>query len=218
MNLLQFKNVYYNSDEKSILKNISFNIEKGDFISIIGPSGSGKSTLLKLSSHLISPSNGTILYKGKDLLEYNPMRLRQNICYCFQIPHLFGKDVRENLIFPYNIRNSNVDFKRIEYLLRLFNLDKDILNRQVEKLSGGEKQRICLIRSLLITPDVLLLDEVTSALDTENTVIVEKAIKKINEDGTTILWVTHNLEQSKKFANKVLTIESGQIKSLEVLK
>lgn len=218
MNLLQFKNVYYNSDEKLILKNISFNVGKDDFISIVGPSGGGKSTLLKLSSHLISPSSGTILYKGKDLLEYNPMKLRQNICYCFQTPYLFGKDVKENLAFPYNIRDLDVDFERIEYLLLLFNLDKNILNRQVEKLSGGEKQRISLIRTLLFTPDVLLLDEVTSALDADNTLIVENAIKKINEGGTTILWVTHNLEQSRKFANKVLTIEGGQIKFLEVIK
>ena len=81
-----------------------------------------------------------------------------------------------------------------------------------------EKQRIALIRTMLFEPEILLLDEVTSALDAENTELVEKAILNLNQQGITILWVTHNDEQSRKYANKLLTIEDGQIQSLEVIK
>ena len=99
-----------------------------------------------------------------------------------------------------------------------FQMDVDILNQEIKNLSGGEKQRIALIRSLLLRPEVLLLDEITSALDVYNTKIVEGIIESLNKEGITILWVTHDLEQSRRYANKLLTLETGKIKSLEVLR
>jgi putative ABC transport system ATP-binding protein len=111
-----------------------------------------------------------------------------------------------------------VDLKRAEELFLLFNLDKEYLDKEVKNLSGGEKQRIALIRTLLFKPEILLLDEITSALDVDNTMIVENVMKSLNQNGTTIIWVTHNPEQSKRNAHKLLTIEAGEIKSLEVLK
>ena len=218
MSLLEFKNVFFINDNKTILEDITISINPGDYISIVGPSGSGKSTFLKLCCHLISPTEGEIIYKGKSIMEHNPTELRKNIAYCFQTPYLFGETVMDNISFPYSIRGIKADLKRAEELLSLFNLDKDYLKKEVKNLSGGEKQRIALIRTLLFKPEILLLDEVTSALDVDNTVIVENVMKSLNESGITILWVTHNLEQSKKNANKLLTIECGEIKSLEVLK
>lgn len=218
MTLLEFKNVSFINDNKTILKNINFSINIGDYVSIVGPSGSGKSTFLKLCCNLISPTNGTIVYKDKSIMEYNPIDLRKNIAYCFQTPYLFGSTVMDNLSFPYSIRNIKVDIKRAENLLELFNLNKEYLKKDVKNLSGGEKQRIALIRTLLFKPEILLLDEVTSALDVDNTLIVENVIKSLNEDGMTVLWVTHNPKQSRKNANKLLTIESNKIKSLEVLR
>ncbi|MTK11130.1 MAG: ATP-binding cassette domain-containing protein, partial [Clostridiaceae bacterium] len=100
----------------------------------------------------------------------------------------------------------------------LFNMSTDYLEKDTINLSGGEKQRISLIRSLIFKPEVLLLDEVTSALDVDNTKIVENIINNLNEEGVTILWITHNPEQSRKYANKILTIENGSLKSLEVLR
>lgn len=91
MPLLEFQNVSFVNDDNEILKNISFGIEQGDFISIVGPSGSGKSTLLKLCSHLISPTSGTITFKGKDFVDYNPVELRKSITYCFQMPLSFRR-------------------------------------------------------------------------------------------------------------------------------
>ncbi len=218
LSIIELEDVSFHSDGKTILENISFNVEKGDFISIIGSSGSGKSTLLKLISHLISPTYGNIRINGKDIYEYNPIELRKNISYCFQTPYLFGDKVRENIEFPYFIRNLKIDNERVNELFLRFQMDVDILNQEIKNLSGGEKQRIALIRSLLLRPEVLLLDEITSALDVYNTKIVEGIIESLNKEGITILWVTHDLEQSRRYANKLLTLETGKIKSLEVLR
>lgn len=218
MSLLEFCNVSFKNNDKLIINNLSISIKPGDFISVVGPSGSGKSTFLKLCSDLYSPSKGKIIFKGKDLMEYSPTELRKSICYCFQTPYLFGKNVMDNIIFPFKIRNIPVDINRINNLFNLFNMDKEFLDKNITNLSGGEKQRIALIRSLIFKPEVLLLDEVTSALDVGNTKIVEDVINMLYSEGMTILWITHNPVQSRKYANQIVTIENGSLKSLEVLK
>ena len=215
MSILEFQNVSFIRGEQTILTDASFQVEAGDFISIIGPSGSGKSTILKLCSHLISPTKGSIFFHGKKEETYDPMELRKQICYCFQTPFLFGNTVMENIEFPYQIRNEKPDQKRIDFLFEKFQMSTDYLNREVVHLSGGEKQRIALIRSLLYRPEILLLDEVTSALDQENTKIVEAAIQYLNQEGVTILWITHHPEQCRQYANKVLTVQAGHIQSFE---
>lgn len=218
MSLLEFDKVSYASDNNLIIKDLSIDIHLGDYMSIIGPSGSGKSTFLKLCSHLITTSSGKITFKGKNILNYDPIEIRKMITYCFQTPYLFGKTVIDNLSFPYKIRNKSIDMNRIKSLFSLFNIDKEFINKDINNLSGGEKQRIALIRSLIFKPEILLLDEVTSALDADNTKIVENVVNTLNKEGTTILWITHNLVQSKKNANKIMTIEEGKLKSVEVLK
>ena len=217
MSLLELKNVTFENDGKTILKNISLKIEPGDFISIVGPSGSGKSTFLKLCSQLISPTNGTITYHGKDFTQYNPTELRRTIAYCFQTPYLFGDTVIDNIKFPFAIRNITFNQNRVDELFSLFHMPTDFLNKDVANLSGGEKQRIAFIRSLLFKPEIMLLDEITSALDADNTKIVEIVIDTLNKEGVTVLFVTHDFEQSRKYANRLLTIASGEIKSLEAL-
>ena len=218
MSLLEFQNVSFYDDDKIILKNILVSIEKDDFISIVGPSGSGKSTFLKLCSHLISPTNGNIIFKGKNFTDYSPTELRKSIAYCFQTPYLFGDTVMENINFPFFIRNVKIDHQKVNDLFPMFHMTTDYLNKNTKNLSGGEKQRIALIRSLLFKPEILLLDEITSALDVENAKTVENVIASLNNEGITILWITHNLEQSRRYANKLLTIENSEVRSLEVLK
>ncbi len=218
MPLLDFQNVSFVNDGKNILRDVSFVIEAGDFISIVGSSGSGKSTLLRLCSHLISPTTGNIFYKDVNMNEYSPTELRKSISYCSQLPYLFGNSVADNLEFPFSIRNLPFNESRVKELFCLFNMPLVLVNADVQNLSGGEKQRISLVRTLLFLPEVLLLDEVTSALDEENTHMVEGAISSLNKDGITVLWITHDPEQSQKYANKILTLEAGEIKSLEVLK
>lgn len=218
MNILEISNVSYSSNQDEIIKGIDLTVEKGDCISIVGKSGSGKSTFLKILSDLISPTEGDIYYNGKKYKELDPMKLRKKISYCIQIPYLFGESVYENLAFPFQIRNMSVDEVEILNLIKMLKLDESYLNKSIHALSGGEKQRIALIRNLLSKPEILLLDEVTSGLDEENTQIVETLMKKMNEEGMTILWITHDINQSKSIFNKRIHIDGGKITKEEDFK
>ncbi|PRR82145.1 ABC transporter ATP-binding protein [Clostridium vincentii] len=215
MQILNIKGIFYEVDNNKILNNINIDVEGGDCISIVGSSGCGKSTLLKICADLISISKGDIYYRGKNYKECNPLDLRRNISYCIQSPHLFGEQVFENLEFPFKIRKESTNKNRISALLERFNLDKGILDKDIHSLSGGEKQRIAIARNLMYIPDILLLDESTSALDTVNAQVVEEYIKDINKEGVTVIWVTHSLEQSEGIFNKRITISNGSIEKVE---
>ena len=177
MALLELSNISYIVKDKSIISDVSLSVNQGVYITIVGPSGSGKSTLLKLCSDLISPTSGTITYNGRPLTAIDPESYRREVGYCFQRPYLFAKTVRRNILFPYDIRGLKPDMSRIEYLFDLLHMPLNYMERGNDELSGGEMQRICLIRSLIFEPKVLLLDEVTSALDATNTSIVENIYK-----------------------------------------
>ena len=128
------------------------------------------------------------------------------------------KSVCENLEFPFKIRKEKVNKQRIVKLLERFNIDESFLDKDIISLSGGEKQRISIIRNLLYTPDIILLDEATSSLDLENAKIVEEYVQELNDLGVTVLWITHSMEQSEKIFNKRITISEGKIKCMEVLR
>lgn len=215
MKIVQLENVTYEGSGKVILDGVTLDVNKGDCISIIGESGSGKSTLLKICSDLIDIKDGSIKYKEKDYSSYEPTDLRKEISYSIQTPYLFGNTVYDNLEFPFKIRNKEVDVDRITYLLNKFNLNKDILNENVNSLSGGQKQRVSFIRNIIFKPEVLLLDEVTSSLDKDNTILIENYIEELNKQGVTILWVTHSKEQSKTIFNKRITISKGKVERVE---
>ena len=218
MSLLELSNVSYKVKDKTIIDGVSFSVDAGDYISIVGPSGSGKSTLLKLCSDLISPTSGEITYEGQDIRTITPEIYRQSVGYCFQRPYLFAKTVRRNILFPYDIRNMKPDMARIEHLFNLLQMPMDYFDRRNDELSGGEMQRICLIRSLIFEPKILLLDEVTSALDAKNTIVVEGLIEELHKRGVTIVSITHNEDQSLRHANRRITIVDGAIQQEEVLR
>lgn len=214
---VSFEHISLTVGDRQILRDISFSVEEGESITIIGPSGSGKSTILKLASSLVSPTGGTISFHGTPIESYAPTEYRQRVAYCFQQPYLFGQTVRGNLAFPFTMRGRSVDTKRIKELFDLFHMNLDLLEKSNTELSGGEMQRICLIRSLLFAPEVLLLDEVTSALDTENTEWVEQGLMQLHQEGLTLLQVTHNLEQSVRMGQRRITVKDGLIADCEVL-
>lgn len=218
MALLELSNISYVANDKSIIRDVSLSVNQGDYITIVGPSGSGKSTLLKLCSDLISPTSGTITYNGRFLMAIDPESYRKEVGYCFQRPYLFAKTVRRNILFPYDIRGMKPDMERIKYLFGLLHMPMEYLERRNDELSGGEMQRICLIRSLIFEPKVLLLDEVTSALDSVNTSIVEQVIDELHNKGMTIVSITHSEEQSLRKANRRITIVDGQLAKEEVLR
>ena len=218
MALLELSNISYAVKDKTIIRDVSLAVNEGDYLTIVGPSGSGKSTLLKLCSDLISPTFGSITYNGRNLTAIDPESYRKEVGYCFQRPYLFAKSVRRNILFPYDIRGMKPDMERIKLLFDLLHMPMEYFERHNDELSGGEMQRICLIRSLIFEPKVLLLDEVTSALDSVNTAIVEQVIYELYKNGITIVSITHNEEQSLRAANRRITIIDGSIAKEEVLR
>lgn len=212
--ILEVKHLSFSVGEKEILKDISFKIQKGDFITIKGPSGSGKSTLLKLLAAIMNPSTGEIIYKGKPLSEYEITDYRKEVSYTFQNAALFGTTVADNLMFPYEIRNEPFDRDRAIALLDKVMLSEQYLDQKITELSGGEKQRVALIRNVLFTPEVLLLDEVTSALDAENRKVISDAILRLNrENNITVLWVTHNTDEINDAA-KTIEMKEGRLEDV----
>ena len=212
--ILEVKHLSFSVGEKEILKDISFKIQKGDFLTIKGPSGSGKSTLLKLLAAIMNPSAGEIIYKGKPLLEYEITDYRKEVSYSFQNAALFGTTVADNLMFPYEIRNEPFDRDRAIALLDKVMLSEQYLDQKITELSGGEKQRVALIRNVLFTPEVLLLDEVTSALDAENRKVISEAILRLNrENNITVLWVTHNTDEINDAA-KTIEMKEGRLEDV----
>ncbi|WP_439425441.1 ATP-binding cassette domain-containing protein [Oenococcus alcoholitolerans] len=207
------KKLSYKVKDRLILNDLNYEIEKGAFLTITGPSGSGKSTFLRILATLLTKSSGTLLFKSRKIEEYSKIDYRRKVSYLFQQPQLFGEKVIDSLSFPFQIRNQQVDMEKIEKLLSEFSLKKEILDQSINDVSGGEKQRISLIRSLIYKPEVLLLDEVTTGLDTLNKDIVHKSIRSFNEnEGITILSVTHD-ENEIKSADKLLEIIDGRIKN-----
>ncbi|WP_373757869.1 ATP-binding cassette domain-containing protein [Jeotgalibaca porci] len=212
--ILEVKHLSFSVGEKEILKDISFKIQKGDFLTIKGPSGSGKSTLLKLLAAIMNPSAGEIIYKGKPLSEYEITDYRKEVSYSFQNAALFGTTVADNLMFPYEIRNEPFDRDRAIALLDKVMLSEQYLDQKITELSGGEKQRVALIRNVLFTPEVLLLDEVTSALDAENRKVISEAILRLNrENNITVLWVTHNTDEINDAA-KTIEMKEGRLEDV----
>ncbi|WP_042285778.1 iron efflux ABC transporter ATP-binding subunit FetA [Citrobacter sedlakii] len=194
--LLQLKNVGYQAGETDILRGIRFNLLPGEFKLITGPSGCGKSTLLKIIASLLSPSEGEILFAGQDIATLSPETYRQQVSYCTQTPTLFGNTVYDNLIFPWEIRNKRPERQQLVDDLARFDLSETLLEKNISALSGGEKQRISLIRNLQFLPQVLLLDEITSALDEKNKRNVNEMIHRYARDKQIgVLWVTHDKDE-----------------------
>lgn len=210
--ILEIKNLTFSVDEKEILSNISFQVKKGELVTISGPSGSGKSTLLKLVANMLPITSGNILFNNQSMTEYQPTVYHQAVSYFFQSPVLFGETVRDNLSFPYEIRQIEFDKEHAISLLKDVQLDQSFLDKKITSLSGGEKQRVAFVRNLLFLPEVLLLDEVTSALDEENSQIIHSIISKLNkENNVTILWITHDRNEYLT-SNRRLFIEDGLLK------
>lgn len=208
--IIKLTQLSFKANDNLILNDINLSIEEGEFVTITGPSGSGKSTLLKIMASMVSQTAGSIVYQGKRLDEYDPIAYRKEVSYCFQTAVLFGKTVQENLSFPYEIRQETFNSEKAAAYLMKVGLNKTYLTKNINDLSGGEKQRIALVRNLLITPKVLLLDEVTSALDAENQLIVRHLIREMNQtEGITVLWVTHNADEIAE-SDRVIQIVNGE--------
>lgn len=211
MSILSLTDISYQVEQRQILDKVNLEVQAGDFLTLTGPSGGGKSTLLKIIASLISPSEGEIIFEGQNQRDYEITTYRQLVSYCFQQPSLFGQTVADNLQFPFVIRNEASSQVQIEQALTKVNLPTNYLNKNITELSGGEKQRVALLRNTMFLPKILLLDEVTVGLDARSIEIVHQFIKQLwQEAGLTIIQITHNQAELSQAA-KVLWLEEGSL-------
>lgn len=206
----ELKNLGLSSPDKKILDNIDLTIEKGAHVTITGPSGSGKSSLLRVLAGLVSYNQGSLLFQGQDLANMDPVLYRRRVSYCFQQPVLFGQTVRDNMAFPFEIRELPFDAEKVLVALGRMNLGLEFLEKPVKELSGGEKQRVALVRNLLFEPEVLLLDEVSSGLDEKTKSLVRNFLDELNKNGVTLIEVTHDAGELAQ-AEQVIKVVEGRL-------
>ena len=173
---------------------------------VAGPSGSGKSTLLRLCNRLEVPTAGTVRHRGTDITERDPLELRREVAMVFQRPVAFAGTVLDNL----READPECDETRGAELLERAALAASFLARDADELSGGEAQRACLARALATNPRVMLMDEPTSALDAKAASVLEDLARQLVDDGTPVVWVTHDERQMRRLADDVLLLAEGR--------
>ena len=191
----------------------TLDIFPGEVLALVGPSGSGKSTLLRLLNFLEFPNGGTITFAGRSYQAGQDMSIeqRRKITTVFQKPMLLERSVWDNVSYGLRLRSTNHSKDRIQASLEEVGLSH--LSRQrARTLSGGEAQRVALARAMVLTPDVLLLDEPTANLDPYNVGLIEGIIRRINDQhGTTLVLVTHNVFQAKRLASRTGFLLDGKV-------
>lgn len=212
--MYQLNHVSQFYQEKMAIDDLSFSVEEGAFVGIVGKSGSGKSTLLRLLNLMESPTQGTILFHQKDVTGFSKkekQEMQKKIGMVFQQYHLLNhKTVLENVMLPLKLIGVK-DQSDALALLSFVGLSDKVKEYPVQ-LSGGEKQRVALARALVRKPEILLCDEVTSALDEEYGEEVLMLLQKIHREfPITIFFVSHDLNAVKKVCHRVLVLEEGRL-------
>lgn len=174
---------------------------------VAGPSGSGKSTLLRLCNRLEVPSEGVVRHRGVDVARRDPLALRREVAIVFQRPVTFAGTVRDNL----HEAEPRLDDEACTELLERAGLPAAFLQRDAGQLSGGEAQRAVLARALATRPRVMLMDEPTSSLDAAAAGVLERLGRRLVDDGTPVVWVTHSREQMRRLADHVVLLAAGRV-------
>ena len=216
---IELKNVEYCyslGEGRSIkaLKNVSFSIEKGQFVTLAGMNGSGKSTLAKLLNGLFIPSAGEVLIDGVSTKDENSIfEVRRKAGMVFQNPdnQMVATIIEDDVAFgPENIGLPREEIiERVDYALKAVDMD-EFRTRTASKLSGGQKQRVAIAGVLAMRPDILIFDEATSMLDPKGRREVMSIAKKLNEQGITIINITHNMEEAV-LSDRVIVLRKGRI-------
>jgi len=219
MNILKIENLkkVYGSGETEVkaLDDISFQVEEGEFIAIIGPSGSGKSTLLHSIAGLEKPTSGKVYFYDKDIYKMNKKELtilrRQKIGIIYQFYNLIPTlNVEENITLPIELDRKKIDTKKLDEIIKFLGLEKRKKHLPNE-LSGGQQQKVAIGRALMINTTIILADEPTGNLDSKSSEEIMQVLKKANKDyKQTIIMITHNLEIAK-LSDRIIKIEDGKI-------
>lgn len=219
MEILRVENLtkIYGKDSTKVvaLDNVSFSVEKGEFVAIVGASGSGKSTLLHLIGGIDRPTSGKVFVDGKDIYELDDDKLaifrRRQVGLIYQFYNLIPiLNVEENIALPLSLDNRTIDKKKLDEMISLLGLQ----NRKTHlpnELSGGQQQRTSIGRALITNPTIILADEPTGNLDSKSSDEIVALLKKTNKElKQTIIMITHNLEIAK-CADRIIKIEDGKI-------
>ncbi|WP_247730681.1 ABC transporter ATP-binding protein [Halovivax limisalsi] len=198
-------------DGDRILEDVSVSVSESTVLAVVGPSGAGKSSFLRLLNRLDEPTEGTVLVDGEDYRAIPPRTLRRRVGLVPQDPALVPGTVFENAARGPLLRDEPVDEARLEAILDRLGLD-GYADRDVETLSGGERQRVAIARTLLNEPDVLLLDEPTSHLDSAAEERVEALLTGLVSDlDLAVVLVTHDEAQARRLADRVLVLRDGEV-------
>ena len=219
MEILKVDNLtkIYGKDTTKVvaLDHVSFSVEKGEFVAIVGASGSGKSTLLHLIGGVDRPTSGKVYIDGKDIFNFNDDKLaifrRRQVGLIYQFYNLIPiLNVEENITLPLSLDNREVDKERLNDLLTLLGL-QNRKNHLPNELSGGQQQRTSIGRALITNPTIILADEPTGNLDSKSSDEIVALLKKSNKElNQTIIMITHNMEIAK-VADRIIKIEDGKI-------
>ena len=214
--IINFDHVNKKYGKQDIIKDLSFSISQGEFITILGASGSGKTTTLKMINGLEKPNGGQISVLGQDLSQSNLVNLRRQIGYVVQSIGLFPHmTVGENIAVTPNLLkwDKKKIQDRVSQLLDLVNLDQDFASRYPGQLSGGQQQRVGVARALAADPNLLLFDEPFSALDAITKQDLQKAVKKLHQQlpDKTFFFVTHDINEALFLGDRIMVLNNGQI-------
>ena len=204
--LFAFESVSVGPSGARRLDGLDAELPDGGLTVVAGPSGAGKSTLLRLCNRLEVPSAGVVRHRGEDVATRDPLVLRREVAMVFQRPVTFAGTVHDNL----READPGCDARRGAELLERAALPATFLARDAGELSGGEAQRACLARALATDPRVLLMDEPTSSLDSGAAGVLERLARQLVDDGTPVVWVTHDEAQMRRLADHVLRIANGR--------
>lgn len=209
---LRFEQVSLSQGGDAILGRIDDAFPKGKISTLVGPSGAGKTSVFKLCNGLMSPTRGDIYFNDKLIESYEPVELRRRIGLALQDATMISGTVRENLALPLTLQEKNLSDETAERYMHLVGLEPGLLTRDARRLSGGQRQKLSIARTLINQPEVLLLDEITSSLDRMSRQDIEQLILKINQNyGTTIIWITHSISQARTIGDYTWVMIDGRV-------
>ena len=216
--MIELKNLNKFYGDSRVIKNVSFRIDKGETLVLLGRSGCGKTTILKMINRLIPFDSGDILIDGISVLDWDPIQLRRNIGYVFQniglFPHL---NIYDNLlVVPRLLRWApEKTAKWLDNVMNLLQIDKNLLKRKPRQLSGGQRQRIGVGRALMGNPNIVLMDEPFGALDPITREEIQEEFSSVKHlIQKTIIFVTHDIHEAFAIGDKICLFEEGQIAQL----
>jgi putative ABC transport system ATP-binding protein len=192
-----------------VLDGVTATIPAAGITCLVGRSGSGKSTMLRLCNRLEVPASGTVSFRGQDLAALDPLALRRRVGMVFQRPTPFPGTVRDNLL----VARAGATAAELEAALERAALPTAFLSRVADDLSGGEQQRVCLARTLIAGPEVLLMDEPTSSLDEEATLELERLARDLASAASPVpvVWVSHDRAQVERIARHRILVDRGRV-------